>query len=88
MIVFVYLFLFIYLLLFINFIVCAQVILVMSVSSKKKSSLFYENNIDKLRNKLYDIACHLQVSKLDGMTRKLLYCTVPCCTVLHCIVLY
>ena len=47
---------------------CVQVIHVMSVSSKKKTTLFYDNNIDKLRNKLYDVACHLQVASSDGLT--------------------
>ena len=36
-----------------------------SVSSKQK--FFSHNNIDKLRMKLYDIACHLQLSS-DGVT--------------------
>ena len=43
-----------------------QVVCAMSVSSKKRNP-FYDNNIDKLRNKLYDVACHLQVAS-DGVT--------------------
>ena len=38
-----------------------------SVSSKQK--FLAKNNIDKLRVKLYDIACHLQLAT-DGVTCK------------------
>ena len=37
----------------------------MSVSSKQR--LFSQNNIEKLRMKLYDIAFHLQLAS-DGVT--------------------
>ena len=44
-----------------------QVVHVTSVSSKKRATLFYDNNMEKLRAKLYDIACHLQLAS-DGVT--------------------
>ena len=53
-----------------------QVVAVMSVSAKQ-TFLSRNNNIDKLRMKLYDIACHLQVAS-DGVTRETFTaCTEP-----------
>lgn len=47
---------------------CMQVVYVISVSAKH-TLLSRNNNIDKLRMKLYDIACHLQLAS-DGVTCK------------------
>ena len=44
-----------------------KVVGVVSISSTRRS-VFFSNNMEKLRNLVYDVACHLQLST-DGFTR-------------------
>ena len=42
-----------------------KLVSVVSISSTKKASVFFNNNMEKLRALIYDIACHLQLAT-DG----------------------